>query len=182
MKKITSLLLLLTCYTAAFAQSASSSATQTAKLQLNDAIEISFTATGNATGSVVNMNFNTVNDYANGIESADYQIRVRSNKKFDIEMEASSDYFSYTGTTSPAPQMQVKDVLDMMITANNTGGQINGGYHQFKHIEGDNGKRILNDCNNGANQTFSVKYRATPGFDYPAGTYSTTMIYTATQD
>lgn len=182
MKKLTAIFITLICSTSAFAQNASSSASQTTNLQLTNAIEISFTATGNSTGSTVNMNFNTVNDYANGIESAQYQIRVRSNRKFDIEMEASSDYFTYSGTTSPAPQMRVKDVLDMKITSNNTGGQINGGYHQYKHVEGNNDKRILNDCDNGANQTFSVQYRATPGFDYPAGTYTTTMIYTATQD
>lgn len=181
MKKIKFLIAILIYSSAAFAQTGST-ATQTTNLQLTNAIEISFTTTGNSIGSIVNLNFNTVNDYANGIESADYQIRVRSNKKFDIEMEASNDYFSYTGTTSPAPQMRVKDVLDMMITTNNTGGQINGGYHQYKHVDGNNGKRILNDCNNGANQTFSIKYRATPGFSYPAGTYTTTMIYTATQD
>lgn len=182
MKKLTAIFITLICSTSAFAQNASSSASQTTNLQLTNAIEISFTATGNSTGSTVNMNFNTVNDYANGIESAQYQIRVRSNRKFDIEMEASSDYFTYSGTTSPAPQMRVKDVLDMKITSNNTGGQINGGYHQYKHVEGNNDKRILNDCDNGANQTFSVQYRATPGFDYPAGTYTITMIYTATQD
>lgn len=182
MKKITAIFITLFCYTATFAQNASSSASQTTNLQLTNAIEISFLATGNNTGSVVNLNFSTVNDYANGVQSSDYQIRVRSNRKFDVEIEASDDYFDYIGTTSPAPQMRVKDVLDMMITSNNTGGQINGGYHQFKHIEGDNDKRILNDCDNGANQTFSVKYRATPGFSYPAGTYTTTITYTATQD
>lgn len=182
MKKITAIFITLICSANAFAQNAGSSASQTTNLQLTNAIEISFVATGNNTGSVVNLAFNTVNDYANGVQSGDYQIRVRSNRKFDVEIEASDDYFDYTGTTSPAPQMRVKDVLDMMISSNNTGGQINGGYHQFKHIEGDNDKRILNDCDNGANQTFSVKYRATPGFSYPAGTYTTTITYTATQD
>lgn len=182
MKKITIIILALTCSTAALAQNASSSATQTANLNLSDAIEIAFTATGNNSGSVVNLMFNNVNDYANGIESGDYQIRVRSNKKFDIEIEAVDDYFSYSGTTSPAPQMKIKDVLDMKISANNTGGQINSGYHQYKHVDGDHDARILNDCDRGGNQTFSVKYRATPGFSYPAGTYTTTIIYTATQD
>lgn len=182
MRKIAASLLLLLCTTAVFAQNASSTATQTVNLNLAMALSIEFVATGNNTGSVVNLAFNTVNDYANGVQSGDYQIRVRSNRKFDVEIEASDDYFDYIGTASPAPQMRVKDVLDMMISSNNTGGQINGGYHQFKHIDGDNDKRILNDCDNGANQTFSVKYRATPGFSYPAGTYTTTIKYTATQD
>jgi len=180
MKKITTFIVALIFSTAALAQTGTT-ATQTAKLQLTNAIEISFTATGNSTGSTVNLNFNTVNDYANGMESADQQIRVRSNRQFDISIQASNDYFSYTGTTSPAPQMKLKDVLDMMITTNNTGGQINSGYHKYQFVDGDKDKRILNNCDNGANQTFSVKYRATPGFDYPAGTYTTTITYTATQ-
>ncbi len=182
MKKIIAILIISFCSTAIYAQTANSGATQTTNLNLSDAIEISFTATGSNTGSIVNLAFSTVNDYANGVESATQQIRVRSNKKFDIEFEASADYFTYSGSTSPAPQMKVKDVLDMRITANNTGGQINSGYHQYKHIDGDHDKRILNDCNNGSNQTFSIQYRATPGFNFPAGTYTTNIIFTATQD
>jgi hypothetical protein len=182
MKKIVAILFISLCSIAAYAQSPNSSATQTTNLNLNDAIEIAFTSTVSNTGSVVNMAFSTVNDYANGVESAQYQIRVRSNRKFDVEVEASSDYFTYAGTTSPAPQMKVKDVLDMRILSNNTGGQINGGYHQYKHINGDNDHRILNDCDRGGNQTFNIQYRAQPGFSFPAGTYTTNIIFTATQD
>ncbi|MBL7683508.1 MAG: hypothetical protein JNK00_10655, partial [Flavipsychrobacter sp.] len=40
---------------------------------------------------------------------------------------------------------------------------------------------LLTNCNNGGNQTFSVMYEATPGFAYPAGTYTVDVVYTATQ-
>jgi hypothetical protein len=183
MKKIIAISALLICTTLATrAQSVNSSASQTIQLELSDAIEIGFVATGNNTGSVVNLAFSNVNDYANGIESAEYQVRIRSNKDFDVHMEANADYFTYSGATSPAPSMKVKDVLDMMITSNSTGGQINGGYHHFKHVDGDHSKRIINNGDRGGNQTFAVKYKATPGFEYPAGTYTINMVYTATHD
>lgn len=182
MKKIITILFISFCSTAIYAQTASSSATQTTNLNLSDAIEIAFTSTGSSTGSVVNLAFSTVNDYANGVESSTQQIRIRSNKKFDVEVEASNDYFTYSGTATSGTSMKVKDVLDMRITSNNTGGQINSGYHQYKHIDGDHDKRILNDCDRGGNQTFSIQYRATPGFEFPAGTYTTNIIFTATQD
>ena len=40
---------------------------------------------------------------------------------------------------------------------------------------------ILTGASNGNNQTFSVKYKATPGFAYPAGVYAVDVTYTATQ-
>ncbi len=180
-KQIIATTLLLLGATATYAQNASSSATQTAKLSLTDAIEITFVSTGTRTGNDVNLTFSTVNDYANGVESGAQQLRVRSNRKCDISMEASSDYFTYTGSTTPTPRMEVKDVLDLMISENNTGGQINGGYHQYKHIDGNRDTRILNDCDHG-DKTFSVKYKAAPGFEFPAGTYTVNMLYTATHD
>lgn len=182
MKKIIAILALVLGGTMlAKAQNANSSASQTIQLELTDAVEIGFVATGNSTGSVVNMGFNNVNDYSNGVESAEYQMRVRSNVDFDVRMEASSDYFTYSGSTLNPPSMRVKDILDMMVLNNNTGGTITSGYHQYKHINGDDDKKIINQGDRGGNQTFAVKYRATPGFAFPAGTYTTDIIYAVTK-
>jgi hypothetical protein len=41
---------------------------------------------------------------------------------------------------------------------------------------------MINSASKGGNQTFEVKYKATPGFAYPAGTYTTDVVYTATQE
>lgn len=181
MRKIAASLLLLLCSTIAFAQNASSTATQTVNLNLANAISIEFVATNNNTGAQINLAFNTVNDYANGVESADVTLRVRSNKKFEVRTKSNSEYFSYSGTTSPAPQMKVKNVLKMKVTNNSTGGNIDNGYGNYKSIDTDC-EDILDNCSNGGNQTFSVKYQATPGFSFPAGTYTADIIYTVVQE
>src|SRR5690606_7139842 len=93
--------------TAANAQAANSSASQTANLNLADAIDITFTGSGTATGAAVNLAFNTVNDYANGVQSTAQQMKVRSNKSFKVSVKSNSNHFSYTGSASPAPNMSV---------------------------------------------------------------------------
>ncbi|MBS1688550.1 MAG: peptidoglycan-binding protein LysM, partial [Bacteroidetes bacterium] len=42
-------------------------------------------------------------------------------------------------------------------------------------------QNLISNATYGGNQTFSVQYNATPGFAYPAGTYTTSVVYTATQ-
>lgn len=161
----------------------SASASQTTNLVLSNAIEITFTGTGNATGADVNLPFTTVNDYANGVESSSQELKVRSNKNFSVNVKANASQFSYTGTTSPAPHMPVSSVLDLKVVANNTGGNVGNSYSTtaYKNITPGNGRTLLDNCDKGGNQTFSVKYKATPGFSYPAGTYSVDVVYTATQ-
>lgn len=182
MKKIIATLSLVLCAgIMAKAQNASSGASQTANLNLSNAIAIEFVATGNNTGATVNMTFSNVNDYANGVESGDIQLRVLSNKNFEVRAKSSSKYFTYSGTTSPAPQMEVDEVLEMKVTANGTGGYIDNGYSSYRDIE-DESEDILDDCDRGGNQTFSVKYRAKPGFSFPAGTYTTSVVYTVVQE
>ena len=160
----------------------SSSASQTVNLVLSNAIEITFTGTGNATGSDVNIPFTTVNDYANGVESNAQELKVRSNKNFTVAVKSNAANFSYTGTTNPAPTMPVENVLAVKVTANGTGGSIANpfsatNYSTLKSTSQD----LISAGSRGGNQTFSVKYKATPGFAYPAGTYSVDVVYTATQ-
>lgn len=153
------------------------SASQTIQLVLTDQIEIGFVNTG----SSVDIPFSTVGEFADGVESGDQQIRVRSNRKFEVKMQANADYFSYSGSSAATPSMKVKDVLSLMVSANGTGGQVNNGFTQYQNINGITNSQILNGCNNGSDQTFSVRYRANPGFQYPAGNYTISMVYTATQ-
>ena len=164
-------------------QNANSSASQTVKLALSNAIEITFTGTGNATGSDVTIPFTTVNDYANGVESAAQELKVRSNKNFTVAVKTNATNFSYSGATSPAPTMPVNGVLGVMVSANSTGGAIGSNFSSsaYSTLQGTDQDLITNGSR-GGNQKFSVKYKATPGFAYPAGTYSVDVVYTATQD
>jgi hypothetical protein len=68
--------------------------------------------------------------------------------------------------------------MDIKLSANATGGTTTFG--SYKNLTESN-QTILSNATYGGNQLFSVKYRATPGFQMPAGTYSTNVIYTASQ-
>ncbi len=182
MKKLFIFILLVGASIASFAQNANSNATQTVKLNLSNAIEITFTGTGNNTGSDVYLNFLTVNEYANGVESTDQWLKVRSNKDYSITVKANDEHFSYSGSSTTPPQMKVRDVLGLLVSYNNTGGSVAPPYSSshYKNIS-ENHSNLLKDCTRGGNQTFAVKYKATPGFAFPEGTYSVGVVYTATQ-
>ncbi|MEZ5017602.1 MAG: hypothetical protein R2800_11160 [Flavipsychrobacter sp.] len=185
MKKIIAIAALVSLGFAASADegNANSSASQTVKLALSNAIEITFTGTGNATGSDVTIPFTTVNDYANGVETSAQELKVRSNKNFTVAVKTNAANFSYSGSTSPAPVMPVSGVLGVMVSANNTGGSIGANFSSsaYNTLTSSN-QDLITDGDRGGNQTFSVKYKATPGFAYPAGTYTVDVVYTATQD
>lgn len=167
--------------TAMNAQNASNTAQQTVQLALSNALDISFTDNGSTNGSTVSMPFTSVNDYANGVESAAQEIRVRSNKNFNITVKSASPYFSVTnnGNTTTS-SMYVASVLDLKVTSNQTGGNVSWWYNGYGNVY-NWAISLINGGSNGGNQTFSVKYKATPGFTFPAGTYSVDVIYTATQ-
>jgi len=159
-----------------------SSASQTVQLSLSNAIEITFTGNSSATGADVTLPFTTVNNYANGVESDAQELSVRSNKNFSVAVKASNTNFSYTGSTTPAPTMPVSGVLAVKVTANNTGGAIATPFSAagYATLTASN-QNLINEASRGGDQKFSVKYKATPGFAYPAGTYSVNVVYTATQ-
>ena len=159
----------------------SASASQTTNLVLSNAVEITFTGNGSATGAAVTIPFTTVNHYANGVESDAQELKVRSNKNFSVAVKANADGFTYTGNTTPAPEMPVEGVLAVKVSANGTGGDIAGSFSDYTTLTSSN-QSLLSGADRGGNQTFSVKYKATPGFAYPAGTYAVDVVYTATQE
>ena len=181
MKKVIAIVALTISGIAAKAQVAST-ATQTVNLNLSNAIELTFTGSTTATGAAVNLAFNTVNDYANGVASSAQELKVRSNKKFGVTVKTNNTNFTYTGTTTPAPVMPVSGVLDLRVPANATGGTIASPFSATAYSTLTNtAANLISNGNNGGNQTFSVMYNATPGFAYPAGTYTVDVVYTATQ-
>ena len=128
------------------------------------------------------MSFSGVNNYANGVESNEQELSISSNKNYTITVKTNSDKFTYTGNTTPAPAMPVNGVLGLVVTENNTNGSIatpfsNSNYATLTH----NNQNLITSAARGGNRTFSVKYKATPGFAYPAGNYVVDVVYTATQ-
>ena len=181
MKKIIAITALVSLGFAANAQTpASTTAQQTTNLSLADAIELTFTGSGSATGAAVTMSFANVNDYANGVTSSAQGLKVRSNKNFTVAVKTNAPTFTYTGSATPIPSMPVASVLDVKVSANGTGGTIATGFDNYKDLSSTN-QNLITNGSRGGNQTFSVQYQATPGFSYPAGNYAVDVVYTATQ-
>ena len=164
------------------AQNASSTATQNVSLTLSNAIAITFTGSGTSTGGAVTLPFSTVSDYANGVSSTAQQLKVQSNMPFDVTVKANAANFTYTGSYTTGTTMPVSGVLKLMVTANSTGGSIATPFSStaYSTLTSSN-QNLINNGTYGSNQLFSVQYQATPGFAYPAGTYTTSVVYTATQ-
>lgn len=183
MKKLIAIAVFATIANTTWAQTnASSNASQTVKLDLSNAIEITFIGNNSSKGSDVSIPFNTVNDYANGVESNDQKLKVRSNKDFNVAVKANASSFTYTGNTTPAPVMPIKDVLNLLVSSNNTGGTISSPFSAANYATlTDADQELIKDGSRGGSQIFAIKYKATPGFNYPAGTYAVDVVYTATQ-
>lgn len=180
MKKTIAIMGILLCSGIAFAQQSSNSS-QTVSMGVSSTIELTFTGSTTPTGATVNLNFNTVNDYANGVASSDQELKVTSNRNFTIAVKTSSATFSYSGSTSPAPSMPV-GILGLMIASNSTGGTIVSPFSASAYNSLSNSNQmLLNTCTAGNAKLFAVKYKATPDFAYPAGTYTVDVLYTATQ-
>ncbi len=156
-------------------------AAQTVNLNLTDAIEIVFVGSGTATGVPVDLFFNTMSDYTNGVTSLSQQLSVKSNKKFSVSVKSNAPNFTYTGSVSPAPSMSVASTLNIKVSANSTGGTVTSPFSTTTFTNINSGDRTMITNGNAGNSNFSIQYQATPGFNYPAGVYSVDVIYTATQ-
>ena len=172
--------------TAANAQNtnnASANASQTVQLALSNALEISFTSNNSATGATVALPFTTVAHYADGVESAAQTLKVRSNKNFNVTVKTSDANFAFTNGGTVTTSVMPVSVLGLAVTANTTSGSLGAGFSAtgFKALSAT-ATPMINSASKGGNQTFEVKYKATPGFAYPAGTYTTDVVYTATQE
>ena len=181
MKRILFILPMLAILSSSAKAQSTASASQTIVLELADAIELTFDATGTSTGSIVKFPFATMTQFNQGLQSQDYILTVRSNKKFNVAVNTNAPNFTYSGTISPAPVMPVQQVLSIMLTQNGTGGNVSSPFvvNQYSPMS-DNTQTILNTCPTGNNQQLGVKYKATPRYSYPGGIYTIDAIYTAT--
>lgn len=173
MKKILLTIALIPAFAGVYAQSTNSGATQAVNLAMNDVIEIAIVS-----GNTLNMGFSSVNDYANGVVSAEQELVVKSNKNFNVRVKAQTSRFSYSGASSD-PKMPASK-LSVKVTANNTGGVISSGHTTYKSLS-TGGRSMISNATAGGNNNFKVQYKATPGYTYPAGVYTVDVVYTATQ-
>lgn len=161
---------------------AQSSTTETEQVDLNlvNVITLKFVATGNNVGGAVILPITTIGDYTSGEESTPQQLTASSTKNFAITVKANAANFTYTGSYTSGTTMPVNGKLKLKVTANATGGSIASPFSAYSTLTANN-QNLINAATLGNNKTFSVQYQATPGFGYPAGTYTTQVIYTATQ-
>ena len=159
------------------------SASQSVKLVMSNAIELTFVSTRGDRGEEVNMYFKEVNDYANGVQSEKQQLKVRSNKNFSVNVKTNSGNFTYTGNSKPAPVMPVKGILGLRMVENNTDGATGTTFEVkgFATLAAED-QQLISGGKRGGDQNFTIQYNATPGFAYPAGIYSVDVVYTATQE
>jgi len=176
------------CFILFFSNSVMAQSTATANqnvaLSLSNAIAITFVSGGSTNGGTITIPFTTVVNFANGNEADANQplLKVQSNKTFNVAVSASAANFTYSGTVSPAPVMPVSNVLFMEVTSNSTGGTVNPNYWNENYgTIGLTPANIITGGLAGGNQTFNVEYQATPGFNYPGGSYTVSIIFTATQ-
>ncbi|MEJ7740676.1 MAG: hypothetical protein WKF97_24940 [Chitinophagaceae bacterium] len=139
----------------------SATASQTVTLILKNAISINITS---ATGT--NFTFNNSDEYLNGETNASATtLQVQSNRPWAVTVKTTSANFS--GPAAPAAPMP-SSVLGVRLNGGTTFAALSTTATAL--TSGERG-----------NASFSVDYKATPGFTYDAGTYAISVVYTATQ-
>ena len=143
------------------AQSTAATASQNVVLNLQNQIDITVVP-GSATGTA--FTFATTDDYTTGLTNKNAsQFQVRSNKAWTVTVGAATANFSGSATTvMPSNKLGVR-----------LAGATNFTQLATTAASFTSGARGTN--------TFTVDYNANPGFNYDAGTYTLSVVYTATQ-
>jgi len=166
------------------AQNAGSGASQQLELALNDVLGVSMSTPGGGGGGggigTVDIPFTGINAMSDGVESPDIEVNLTGTAPFEITVHASSNNFTYTGASNSNNTMPVADVLTLVVTGNNTGGTISNNFSSYQPINGTTSKKLIDQGQPGV-RSFTFKYKATPGFDYAAGMYTTDIIFTLTK-
>lgn len=161
MKKITLIAAALIAGITATKAQSTANASQTVTLNLSNSIDIAFTA---ATGT--SFTFANTSDYQNGLSNVNAStLQVKSNRPWAVTVGSASANFS--GPASPSPAMPAS-VLGVRLNGGSSYGALS---------------TTAASLTSGARGTssFSVDYNANPGFSYDAGTYTLSVVYTATQ-
>lgn len=154
---------------------------QTIQTQFPNIIEITFTSTETTSGDLVVMPFTTPASLGAGVTSFAEELKVNSNNNFNVSVSTNAANFTYTGSEIANTTMPVNK-LSLSVTSNATGGSIGSGFQTpaFKPL-GMASQSLITNGYAGTDQTFTIKYRATPGYNYAGGAYTVDVIFTATQ-
>jgi len=142
-------------------QNKSAQANHNVSLRLSNAIEITITK-----GQNVSFNFTKVTDYQSGITNNNAaSLRVKSNSPYNITVKSATSNF----VGNSATPMPIAGILSVKVFPQG----------QFIGIS-KNDATLLTNQSVGIT-SINLSYRANPGFNYDAGTYTANIIYTAAQ-
>ena len=102
-----------------------------------------------------------------------------SAKRTSSSVKVNSANFTYTGSYLLGTLMPIAGRLKVKVPSNSTGGTI-GSFSNFTNIT-TTAQNLITGGTTGTNKDFSVQYQGLPGLGFALGTYSTQVIYTATQ-
>jgi hypothetical protein len=154
--KIAIFVLLVSASQVSFAQT-SANKTQAFSLTLNNVIDITVSGTPSAT-------FSSATDYDNGVTvTGGATIAIKSNKNWTLAVKAASANFTGTPSTIPCSVLEFKNQSGGSFAALSTNDASAGTGNK-----GNAGSAIID-------------YKVNPGYSYEAGSYSISVIYTATQ-
>lgn len=157
----------------AFAANAQTShhASQNVRIKLTDVIAIAV-ANPNA-----NINFTSISHFANGVESDPQALTISSNKNWQLEMKAEANFLDNTNSlTMPI----TGGIFTMKVAIDPTNITIANGFNSYTQVAATN-QVIISSGTKGELKPVTIQYRVNPGFQYPGGSYSNTVTYTATQ-
>lgn len=160
MKKI--ILIAFTAFSTMMAHAqATSSVSQTVTLNLVNSINISITS---ATGT--NFLFDNVSKYENGLTNLNATtLLIQSNRPWTANVKTATANFSGPASSPAMPST----VLGVRLSGSNSGfGSLST--TPLSYGSADRGT-----------YSASVDYNVNPGFSYDAGTYTISVVYTATQ-
>jgi hypothetical protein len=155
-------------------------ASQTARIVINDAIDIRF-INNSTTGSDIPFTFSTIQNFIDGVVSTEEpELLIRSNKDFNISIRTKSATFNGpTGTSLSADKLKVMAVKQPLGSSVATPFST-ASYSPLSYTP----QTIFQGCTKGwtaADQNCKLRFKAEPATQIPAGSYSIDVEYTATQ-
>lgn len=180
MRRILTLLSLLCFFVCKSYGQTSTTVTQVVDLSLTNVINLEFASTGTQSGTNLNMGLNVLSDLLNGVTTSTQNLTVSSTKTFNITVKTNSANFTYTGSFILGTLMPVLGRLKIKVPSNSTGGSIAGSFANFANVT-SSAQNLITGGTTGTNKNFSVQYQGLPGLGFALGTYSTQVVFTATQ-
>ena len=163
MKKLVLVLFATGLSALAFSQNGGNRSTQqTATITANEILDLTMTS-----NNALNFVFNNTSDYDNGITLAEATtFAVKSNKLWQVKVKSSTANFSGGDGNMPA------SVLSL--------GKHTSGTTTYTALS--NSDNVLATGNRGASavsgNTFTVDYKANPGYAYTPASYTVDVVYT----